>query len=280
MDNVSFESYSKINLGLKVLNKRSDGFHNISSIFIRTNFSDKLTFKKSKFFHISCNKNNVPIDSNNTISKAYQILNDKFNFKHHYKIHLNKNIPIGSGLGGGSGNAASTLLALNSLLSLNIPSNDMHKIALQIGSDVPFFLKGGIKHVQGRGEIINNFKNNTQFQKLFFLLVCPNFSISTKWAYENLKLKKALKSNDNKYKFSPLSDRVNWKLFENDFELVVKEAYPEIMNIKDTMLNNGAIYSSLSGTGSTVFGIYNEEKFILNTQNELSHYKTYRASPT
>ena len=78
MDNVSFESYSKINLGLKVLNKRSDGFHNISSIFIRTNFSDKLTFKKSKFFHMSCNKNNVPVDSNNTISKAYQILNNKF----------------------------------------------------------------------------------------------------------------------------------------------------------------------------------------------------------
>ena len=117
-------------------------------------------------------------------------------------------------------------------------------------------------------------------QYLYILLVCPKFSISTKWAYENLKLKKALKSNNKEYKFSPLDDRVNWKLFENDFELIVKEAYPEIMNIKDILINNGALYSSLSGTGSTVFGIYNEEKFILNTQNKLTHYKTYRASPT
>ena len=80
-------------------------------------------------------------------------------------------------------------------------------------------------------------------------------------------------------KFSPLTMPVKWQLFENDFELVVKEAYPEIMNIKDIMINNGALYSSLSGTGSTVFGIYNEEKFILKTQSKLLHYKTYRASP-
>ena len=111
-----------------------------------------------------------------------------------------------------------------------------------------------------------------------FLLICPDFSISTKWAYK--KLKKALKSNNKEYKFPPLDKRGNWKLFENDFEVVVKTAYPEIMNIKQIMYDNGALYSSLSGTGSTVFGIYNEEKFILNTQNKLTHYKTYRASPT
>ena len=112
-------------------------------------------------------------------------------------------------------------------------------------------------------DIINSFEISNQLQNLHILLVCPPFSISTKWAYENLKLKKALKSDNKEHKLSPLDGRVNWKLFENDFELVVKEAYPEIMNIKDIMINNGALYSSLSGTGSTVFGIYNEEKFIL-----------------
>jgi len=279
MYNLYFESHSKINLGLKVLNKRSDGFHNISSIFIQTNFSDKLFFEESEKFQLSCNDGRVPIDNSNTIFKAYQILNQKFKFTNHYKIHLNKSIPIGSGLGGGSSNAACTLSALNNLLNLEILAKDLHKIALDIGSDVPFFLNGGIKLVQGRGEIIKSFKSSNQFKNMIFLIVCPKFSISTKWAYKNLKLKKALKSDNKEHKFSPLDDGVNWKLFENDFELVVKEAYPEIMNIKDTMINNGALYSSLSGTGSTVFGIYNEEKFILKTQSKLSHYKTYRASP-
>ena len=279
MYKLNFESYSKINLGLKVLNKRTDGFHNINSIFIQTNFSDKLFFKKSKFFELSCNDRKVPTDTTNTIAIAYQILNQQFKFKNHYKIHLNKNIPIGSGLGGGSSNAACTLVALINLFNLKISSKNLYKIALNIGSDVPFFLNGGIKFVQGRGEIINSFKNSDILQNFYILLVCPTFSISTKWAYKNLKLKKALKSDNKEHKFSPLDDRVNWKLFENDFELIVKEAYPEIMNIKDIMINNGALYSSLSGTGSTVFGIYNEEKFILKTQSKLSHYKTYRASP-
>ena len=156
---------------------------------------------------------------------------------------------------------------------------DLHKIALDIGSDVPFFLNGGIRFVKGRGDTIRSFENSNLFQNIYILLVFPKFSVSTKWAYKNLKLKKALKSDNKEHKFSPLDGRVNWKLFENDFELVVKEAYPEIMNIKDIMINNGALYSSLSGTGSTVFGIYNEEKFILNTQSKLSHYKTHRASP-
>ena len=279
MYKLNFESYSKINLGLKVLNKRSDGFHNINSIFIQTDFSDRLFFKKSNFFQLSCDDSKVPTDITNTIAKAYQMLNQHFKFKNHYKIHLNKNIPMGAGLGGGSSNAACTLLSLTNLLNLNIPSKILYKIALDIGSDVPFFLNGGIKFIEGRGEIIKSFKNSNILKSLYILLVCPKFSISTKWAYENLKLKKALKSNNKEHKFSPLDDRVNWKLFENDFELIVKEAYPEIMNIKDIMINNGALYSSLSGTGSTVFGIYNEEKFILKTQSKLSHYKTYRASP-
>jgi len=279
MYKLNFESYSKINLGLKVLNKRSDGFHNINSIFIQTDFSDRLFFEKSNFFQLSCDNSDVPTDITNTIAKAYQILNQQFKFKNHYKIHLNKNIPIGAGLGGGSSNAACTLVSLNNLLNLNISSKRLYEIALDIGSDVPFFLNGGIKFVEGRGEIIKSYKNSDILQNLYILLACPKFSISTKWAYKNLKLKKALKSNNKEHKFSPLDDRVNWKLFENDFELIVKEAYPEIMNIKDIMINNGALYSSLSGTGSTVFGIYNEEKFILKTQSKLSHYKTYRASP-
>ena len=273
-----FKSFSKINFGLRVLNKRSDDFHNIESIFIELNFHDILTFSPAPIFELTCNDSSIPINQKNTISQSYHKLKSIYNFDVDYHIHLKKNIPVESGLGGGSSNAACTIKALNQLLELNLDKEIMYKYALDIGSDVPFFIDGGIKFIKGRGEIIEKINNHDYFKGLYFLIVYPEFSVSTQWAYE--KLKKALKCNDKQYKFPTLDERLNWKLFENDFEVVVKAAYPEITDIKDLMYNNGALYAGLSGTGSTVFGIYNEEKFILQSQNKLSHYKTHRASPT
>ena len=278
IEQYAFKSYSKINLGLKVLNKRKDGFHNIESIFVELDFHDLITLKPSNYFQLTCNNDSVPIDMQNTISQSYQFLKNRYNFNNHFHVHLDKKIPMQSGLGGGSSNAACTLNALNTILDLKISKSKLHQYALEIGSDVPFFIEGGVKFVKGRGEKLETVQNSSKFQSLYFLIVIPKFSISTKWAYE--KLKKALKSNSKQYKFPTLDQRLNWSLFKNDFEVVVKAAYPEIMNIKEIMYNNGALYSGLSGTGSTVFGIYNEEKFIMQSQNKLSHYKTHRASPT
>ena len=278
IEQYAFKSYSKINLGLKVLNERKDGFHNIESIFVELDFHDLITFKPSNYFQLTCNNDSVPIDMQNTISQSYQFLKNRCNFNNHFHVYLDKKIPMQSGLGGGSSNAACTLNALNTILDLKISKSKLHQYALEIGSDVPFFIEGGVKFVKGRGEKLETVQNSSKFQSLYFLIVIPKFSISTKWAYE--KLKKALKSNSKQYKFPTLDQRLNWSLFKNDFEVVVKAAYPEIMNIKEIMYNNGALYSGLSGTGSTVFGIYNEEKFIMQSQNKLSHYKTHRASPT
>ena len=278
IEQYAFKSCSKINLGLKVLNERKDGFHNIESIFVELDFHDLITFKPSNYFQLTCNNDSVPIDMQNTISQSYQFLKNRYNFNNHFHVYLDKKIPKQSGLGGGSSNAACTLNALNTILDLKISKSKLHQYALEIGSDVPFFIEGGVKFVKGRGEKLETVQNSSKFQSLYFLIVIPKFSISTKWAYE--KLKKALKSNSKQYKFPTLDQRLNWSLFKNDFEVVVKAAYPEIMNIKEIMYNNGALYSGLSGTGSTVFGIYNEEKFIMQSQNKLSHYKTHRASPT
>ena len=278
IEQYAFKSYSKINVGLKVLNERKDGFHNIESIFVELDFHDLITFKPSNYFQLTCNNDSVPIDMQNTISQSYQFLKNRYNFNNHFHVYLDKKIPMQSGLGGGSSNAACTLNALNTILDLKISKSKLHQYALEIGSDVPFFIEGGVKFVKGRGEKLETVQNSSKFQSLYFLIVIPKFSISTKWAYE--KLKKALKSNSKQYKFPTLDQRLNWSLFKNDFEVVVKAAYPEIMNIKEIMYNNGALYSGLSGTGSTVFGIYNEEKFIMQSQNKLSHYKTHRASPT
>ena len=278
IEQYAFKSYSKINLGLKVLNERKDGFHNIESIFVELDFHDLITFKPSNYFQLTCNNDSVPIDMQNTISQSYQFLKNRYNFNNNFHVYLDKKIPMQSGLGGGSSNAACTLNALNTILDLKISKSKLYQYALEIGSDVPFFIEGGVKFVKGRGEKLETVQNSSRLQSLYFLIVIPKFSISTKWAYE--KLKKALKSNSKQYKFPTLDQRLNWSLFKNDFEVVVKAAYPEIMNIKEIMYNNGALYSGLSGTGSTVFGIYNEEKFIMQSQNKLSHYKTHRASPT
>ena len=275
IEQYAFKSYSKINLGLKVLNERKDGFHNIESIFVELDFHDLITFKPSNYFQLTCNNDSVPIDMQNTIFQSYQFLKNRYNFNNHFHVYLDKKIPMQSGLGGGSSNAACTLNALNTILDLKISKSKLHQYALEIGSDVPFFIEGGVKFVKGRGEKLETVQNSSKFQSLYFLIVIPKFSISTKWAYE--KLKKALKSNSKQYKFPTLDQRLNWSLFKNDFEVVVKAAYPEIMNIKEIMYNNGALYSGLSGTGSAVFGIYNEEKFIIECQNKLSHYNAHRA---
>ena len=150
------KSFSKINLGLKVLNLRDDNYHNISSVFIEVDLYDTLTFIPSSSFSLNCSNNIIPINRENTITKAYKLLNKKFNFKDHYKILLEKNIPIGGGMGGGSSNAAFTLKALNKLNNLKLTNKQLYETGLKIGSDVPFFIEGGIKLVSGRGEIINN----------------------------------------------------------------------------------------------------------------------------
>ena len=140
MYKTKIKSFAKINLGLKILDKRLDNFHNINSVFIRISLHDILEFIPSNKFNLECNNQNVPINNKNTIYKAYNILNSYSPFKNHYTIKLNKFIPLESGMGGGSSNAAFTLKALNQLNNLNLSKKELITIGLQIGSDVPFFI--------------------------------------------------------------------------------------------------------------------------------------------
>jgi len=270
------KSFSKINLGLKVLNLRDDNYHNISSVFIEVDLYDTLTFIPSSSFSLNCSNNIIPINRENTITKAYKLLNKKFNFKDHYKILLEKNIPIGGGMGGGSSNAAFTLKALNKLNNLKLTNKQLYETGLKIGSDVPFFIEGGIKLVSGRGEIINNY-SAPLINDLYILLIFPDFSVDTSWAYK--KIKNKLQYKEYSTKFPALDSKVNWKLFENDFEDIVGSAYPEIFEIKQFLYNNGALYSGLSGSGSTMFGIYNDRNVLETIKQSISHYNTLIVSP-
>ena len=152
--NYSTKSNAKINLGLNILNKRIDGFHNLQSIFIEIDFHDTLIFSKSKKFKLSCNIKKIEHDENNTIQQAYNILNHNYTFKNQYHIQITKNIPCGSGMGGGSSNAACVINTLNKLENLNLNKNQLLKFAEMIGSDVPFFINGKIQFIEGRGEIL------------------------------------------------------------------------------------------------------------------------------
>lgn len=274
--NHQIKSFAKINLGLKVLNKRDDDFHNINSIFIQIDLHDTLNFSPSKKFSIECDNNHIPTNHHNTIYKAYNILDDIYSFNNHYTILLNKKIPIESGLGGGSSNAAATLMMLNKIHNLNLNDEQLMEIGIKIGSDVPFFIEGGCKLVSGRGEIINKY-NAPNLKTLSFLLFFPKFSISTSWAYK--KIKNNLDDRLDSTKFPALDEVVDWKLFENSFEKVVGSAYPEILEIKELIMNTGALYSSLSGSGSTMFGVYKKE-FIKEAKNKLNNYNTLIVLPT
>ena len=274
MKSLLIKSPCKTNLGLKILNQRADGYHNILSIFIELTLYDSLQFSPSE--ELSINFNNADIPASNSVRDAVNIISKYCNVVIKHKITINKKIPIGGGLGGGSSNAAYTLMALNDIYNLNLSNNNLEKLACKIGSDVPFFIKGGIKKISGTGNIIKDM-NGAFIKNKVFLLVMPNFSISTKWAYN--KIKKQLYRQKNTSKFPPLDDKVDWTLFENDFEHIICLAYPEILNIKDILYNSGALYSGLSGSGSTMFGIYNDIMTAKKSVKTLNKYHTHIASP-
>ena len=268
------KSPCKINLGLKILNKREDNFHNILSIFIELNLFDTIEFIKSDSLIVEFTDKNIP--QSNTVTKAIELITKYYNVKINHKITITKNIPIGGGLGGGSSNGAYILKTINELYDLNISNRELLVLSKKIGSDVPFFIDGGIKEIRGTGDIISQI-NYSKLQNKYFLLVVPSFTISTKWAYK--KIKKHLHTLKIHPKFPALTDKVDWTLFVNDFEQVVCSAYPEILDIKKTFYKSGALYSSLSGSGSTVFGIYNDMKSANQAKNCFDTYHTYLVTP-
>lgn len=252
-------SKSKINLGLKVLNKRSDGLHNIVTIFQEVDFGDKIQLVKHKTgCQIKSDVDWIPIDNSNICHKAYSALCHELNQDFGVKISLEKRIPVGSGIGGGSANAATTLIGLNSLYNLGLNDKKLESIAVNIGADVPFFIKGGTQIGQETGGKLSPI---TKKLEAAVLLVIPRLSISTEWAYSQLKNK--LKSDNSILRFVDLmrKDFLSFKFFENDFEKIVIPAYPEIGSIKNKLLDSGAKFASLSGSGSTVFGIFDDNVF-------------------
>lgn len=257
MQELSIKSFAKINLGLNIISKRDDGFHNLQTIFFPISLHDIITIKKSDRFAFTTNDINLLNDKNNLIIKAHQLLERFVGRELSCEIHLQKNIPIGAGLGGGSSNAANVLKALNELFSLEIDTIKLSGLALQLGSDVPLFLTKLPAYAESRGEILYPIKLEV---KGFLLIVNPAIHISTRSAFSKIipklpehSLKDLIKNNE--IKFEELVKHAT-----NDFEAIVFEEFPVIKNIKERMLQFGSVFSQMTGTGSTVFGFFDEEE--------------------
>ena len=281
MDNsdgkLNYRSHAKINLGLNVLNKRTDGYHNIDSLFIELDLHDTISFMPSSKVSLTTNFSDLPVDDSNLVSKAYNLLHPyKNNDTTEYSIHIEKKVPMGSGLGGGSSNAATTLKVLNELWKCGYDNGSLCKLGTSLGADVPFFIEGGIQHVTGIGEILNP-KKFEIIKDLHFLLIVPDIYISTAWAYKALNI--SLQGIKSVPKFSPLTEPVNWQLFENDFERVIRSAYPEIDEIKSQFYDCGAIYAGMSGSGSTVFGIFDNRELLQNSSEQFTQCQSFITFP-
>lgn len=253
---------AKINWFLKILGKRGDGYHEIASLMQCIGLYDNLIFEHADTIEVVGNLNIQK--ENNLIYKAASLLKRYTSYKKGARITLKKEIPVSAGLGGGSSDAAYTLLGLNMLWDLRLSKKDLSTIGMEIGSDVPFFLNSPFALVEGRGEKVTPFVINSS---IVLLLVKPLISIPTAWAYEGFdrfesgELTK--KPPDIKLFCHALDKRdfVSLRtMLNNDLERAVIEKYPVIIEIKEKLLENKAVISAMSGSGPTVFGVFESKE--------------------
>lgn len=243
----------KINLGLQVLYKRDDGFHELNTVFYPLALNDCLEIIPSQNGKSTFDSSGllVPASKNgNLCEQAWQLMHEKYQVPP-LQIHLHKRIPIGAGLGGGSSDATFTLKAISDLFELNLPDEELLHLSATLGSDCPFFVYNSPCIASGRGEILKPIK--ISLKGLIMVLVMPPLHISTKEAFASIK------PGNPKYQLSEIikTPIKEWPaLLSNDFEPGIFKQYPIIAEIKEKLYDSGAIYASMSGSGSAVFGLF------------------------
>ena len=258
MEKLVIRAPAKVNLHLKIIRKRADGYHEISTIFQKVGLFDELTLQKTAApgIRLTVDNQTVPSDRTNLVYKAAELIMGHCGADWGVDIKLCKRIPVGAGLGGGSSDAAATLVGLNRLFDLGLSLQNLQKLALKLGADVPFFLTPWpTACATGVGEILQQARLRP---KLWFVIVFPGFSISTAWAYTTFS-KDIILTNQRKNII--LSNSINdlaqvCMLLHNDFEHVVIPRHPEIAAIRLSLIKAGARGALLSGSGSSVFGVF------------------------
>ncbi|HTK38994.1 MAG TPA: 4-(cytidine 5'-diphospho)-2-C-methyl-D-erythritol kinase, partial [Pyrinomonadaceae bacterium] len=260
-------SYAKINLSQRVLGKRDDGFHELCTVFQTVSLHDDISFARQTSSQaapevvLTCSDETIPTDGRNLIIKAANAFCKQYQINHGAEIHLEKRIPSPGGLGGGSSNAAVALIGLAKLWNIPVSTDGLMKIARNLGSDVPLFLRGGTALGTGRGEEIESLDD---FPAKYLAIITPDIDVPTRPVFEALNAPNltmpAPESILNVCRFD-----VKWVDFlqsamKNDLESVVFTAFPEVERVKQTLLELGAVHAGMSGSGASVFAIFDKEE--------------------
>lgn len=277
MNSIKLKSRAKINLSIDVLGKREDGYHLVEMIMQTIDLYDviKIIELSSDDIILKSNSSDIPLDDNNIVYKAINLLKNKFNINKGIEIFIQKNIPIAAGMAGGSSNAAAVLVGLNKLWGLNLSELDLQKLGFKLGADVPFCISGKAALAQGVGEELSFIKG---LPKDISILICkPEIFVSTKDVYEGLDLNNIQNRPDNKKLLEDLRQENIQSLAKNMvnvLESVTSIHYIEIKEIEKVMMENGALGSMMSGSGPTVFGLYKNREDALKSEKELlKNYK-------
>lgn len=270
MDEVVLEAFGKINLYLDVLWKREDGYHEIRSIMQSIDLKDTIKIRETNSgMKIDCTHPQVPLDSSNLVYKAWEKMKEISGIDKEVDITIHKRIPVAAGLAGGSADAAAVIKGLNILWDLNLKEEDLMKIGIKIGADVPFCIKGGTCLAEGIGEKLTSIE---PFKGKLLLIATPNIPISTEKAYKNLPL--------DKIHAHPDIDRFIKGIKDKDFKFVAENMinvmeYSEldelkiIPSIKEEMIRFGALGSIMSGSGPTVFGLFEDDEPMMKCKKSL-----------
>ena len=254
-------SFAKINLSLRVVGKREDGFHELCTVFQTVSLADEITFSESDELALTCSDQSMPTGSENLIISAAERLRQEYGVISGAAIHLRKNIPSPGGLGGGSSNAAVTLLGLRNLWGLQITDEALESIRRELGADVPFFFHGGTALGTSRGDVIEPLED---VRSKPMLIVTPDVSVPTRDAFARVNApsltSEAAKSILQICRFEAKSADFLQAAITNDLESSVFEKFPEVRRVKQKLLELGATNAAMSGSGASVFAIFDKEE--------------------
>lgn len=257
----------KINLLLNILRRRDDGFHELETVMQPIGLFDELSFERGSHagIDLSCSHPEVPLGPENLVCRAAQSFQETIGKADGLRIHLEKNLPVAAGVGGGSGNAAATFLALNALYDQPLELKELESLAANLGSDIPFFLQEGPGIATGRGETVERLAPFPMFDNACVVMVNPGFGVSTPWAYKNLRLdEKKVEPSLGLDSFVEALQQGDWtRVIEgmyNSLEQPVFNKYPVLRIIRSELLAAGADGALLSGSGATVFAIVRDRQ--------------------